>query len=188
MKSLLIPAIIFAALTPSLLAQHQTLTLNPDASHVAITLNTTHEVVHGTFHLQSGTIDFDRSSPHLSGSILVLSATGETGNSSRDNRMKKSILLAAQHANISFAPTSYTGSLSATAPSTLQVTGIFTLLDTPHTLTIPILVQLNGLAATAKAHFEIPYIEWGVKDPSFLFWKADKSVVIDLDLSGQLSK
>jgi alpha-mannosidase len=40
----------------------------------------------------------------------------------------------------------------------------------------------------SKAHFVLPYIQWGLKDPSFLFWKADKEVAIDLFLTGGLSK
>jgi hypothetical protein len=50
------------------------------------------------------------------------------------------------------------------------------------------LVHLEGATATAKAHFPLPYIEWGLKDPSLLFWRADKDVAIDLSLTGQISK
>ena len=57
-------ALIFA---PAALAQRQTFALNPDASEVKIKLNTTHEVVNGTFHIQSGSIEFDRSNPKMSG-------------------------------------------------------------------------------------------------------------------------
>ncbi|MGO9266567.1 MAG: hypothetical protein ACLQBA_17090 [Candidatus Binataceae bacterium] len=35
-------------------------------------LNTTHEVVNGTFHVQSGLIQFDRSTTKISGSVVVL--------------------------------------------------------------------------------------------------------------------
>jgi hypothetical protein len=72
--------------------------------------------------------------------------------------------------------------------STIQVTGIFTLLGTPHEITIPMVVHVEGTTATAKAHFPVPYIQWGLKDPSFLFWKADKDVTMDLALTGQLSQ
>jgi hypothetical protein len=55
-------------------------------------------------------------------------------------------------------------------------------------ITIPILVHLEGTTATARAHFVVPYIQWGLKDPSFLFWKTDKDVAIDLFLTGRLSQ
>jgi len=30
-------------------------------------------------------------------------------------------------------------------------------------------------------------VQWGLKNPSFLIWKAENDVAIDLNLSGQLS-
>ena len=58
-------------LAPAALAQHQTFAVNPDASEVKMKLNTTHEVVNGTFHVQSGSINFDRAASHISGIIIV---------------------------------------------------------------------------------------------------------------------
>ncbi len=184
----------FAALAPALLfapvafAQHETFTVNPNASQVKMTLKTTHEIVHGTFHIQSGSIGFDRSDPKMSGSVVVLAGSGKTGNSSRDKRMNNAILRVEQYATVSFDPKSYAGTIAPSGDSTIQVTGTFTLLGKPHEITIPLLVHLDGADTTAKAHFDVPYVQWGLKDPSFLFWRADKDVAIDLDLTGGLSK
>ncbi len=54
-------------LAPAALAQHQTFAINPDASEIKIKLNTTHEVVNGTFHVQSGSINFDRTASRSRG-------------------------------------------------------------------------------------------------------------------------
>jgi polyisoprenoid-binding protein YceI len=175
-------------LAPVALAQQQTFVANPDASEVKMTLKTTHEVVNGTFHIQSGSLEFDRSAAKMSGSVVVLAGSGKTGNGSRDKKMNKDILEVEQHATVSFEPKSYAGAIAPSGDSTIQATGIFTLLGTPHEITIPILVHLEGTTATAKAHFVVPYIQWGLKDPSFLFWKADKDVAIDLFLTGRLSQ
>lgn len=177
-----------AILTPAALAQHQAFAVNPDASEIKMTLNTTHEVVNGTFHIQSGSIEFDRSAPKMSGSVVVLAGSGKTGNGTRDKRMYKEILLVEQYATVSFEPKSYAGIIAPSGDSTIQVTGIFTLLGTPHEITIPILVHLEGTNATAKAHFSVPFVKWRLKDPSILIWKTDKDVVIDLFLASQLSK
>jgi polyisoprenoid-binding protein YceI len=175
-------------LAPAALAQHQTFAVNPDTSEVKMTLKTTHEVVNGAFHLQSGTVEFDHSTPKMSGSVVVLAGSGKTGNGSRDKKMNKEILQVEQHATVSFEPKSYAGVLAPSGDSTIQVTGIFTLLGAPHEITIPMLIHLEGTTATAKAHFVLPYIQWGLKDPSFMFWKADKEVAIDLLLTGRLSQ
>ena len=187
MKSFLVLAlaVIFA---PAVLAQHQTFAVDPGASEVKMTLKTTPELVNGTFHVQSGSVVFDRSTPEMSGSVVVLAGRGKTGNGSRDKKMNKEILQVEQHATISFEPKSRTGVINPSGDSTIQVTGIFTLLGAPHEIIIPMLVHLEDTTATAKAHFVVPYIQWGLKDPSFLFWKADKEVAIDLFLTGQLSR
>ena len=187
MKSFTVFALA-AVLAPAALAQHQTFVVNPDASEVKITLKTTHELVNGAFHIQSGSIEFDRSTPKMLGSVVVLAGSGKTGNDSRDKRMNKDILKVEQYATVSFEPKTYTGAIAPSGDSTIQVTGIFTLLGTPHEITIPILVHLEGTTATAKAHFVVPYVQWGLKNPSFLIWKADNDVAIDLFLAGRLSK
>jgi len=177
-----------ALLAPATLAQRQTFTVNPDTSEVKMTLNTTHEVVNGTFHIQSGSIEFDPGTAKMSGSVVVLAASGKTGNNSRDKKMNKDILKVEQHTTVSFEPKSYTGAIAPSGDSTIQVAGTFTLLGTPHEIAIPMHVHLEGTSATAKAHFVVPYVQWGLKNPSFLIWKADNDVAIDLALTGRLSK
>ena len=180
--------LMFALLfVPASLAQRETFTVDSGASEVRMTLNTTHEVVTGTFHIQAGAIEFDRTSTALSGAVTVLSGSGKTGNDSRDKKMKKNILEVEQYQTVSFAPKSYTGAIAQRGASTIEVTGVFTLLGRPHNLTIPMQIFVDGMKATAKAHFAVPYVQWGLKNPSFLFWKAENDVAIDLNLVGQIS-
>ena len=186
MKSLAVLALT-VLLAPVALAQQQTFVANPDASEVKIKLNTTHEVVNGTFHIQSGSIVFDRSNPKMSGSVAVLAGSGKTGNDSRDKKMNKDILKVDQFATVSFAPKTYNGTIAASGDSTIQVSGVFTLLGKPHDLMIPMQIHMDGSKATAKAQFVVPYVQWGLKNPSFLFWKAENDVAIDLNLAGQVS-
>lgn len=174
-------------LGPAALAQLQTFTVNPDASEVKIKLNTTHEVVEGMFHLQSGSIEFDRSNPKMSGVVAVLAGSGKTGNDSRDKKMNRDILKVGQYKIVSFMPNNYTGTIATSGDSTIQVSGVFALLGNPHDLTIPMQVHMDGSKATVKAHFVVPYVQWGLKNPSFLFWKAENDVAIDLNLVGQIS-
>ena len=181
------PLLLTFVLSQAALAQHQTFALNPDASQVKMKLNTTHEVVDGTFHVQSGSIAFDRTSGQISGMIVVAAGSGKTGNDSRDKRMKKDILKVDQFTTVSFAPQTYSGTIPASGDSTLQVKGIFKLLGTPHEITIPMQIHMESNKATAAAHFVIPYVQWGLKNPSFLIWKAENDVTIDLNLVGTIS-
>lgn len=180
--------VLVVALCPAALGQQQTFVVDPAGSTVKMTLNTTHEVVNGTFNIQAGSIEFDRATPKMSGSVIVLAGSGKTGNNSRDRKMNKDILKVEQHATVSFEPKSYAGAIAPSGDSNIQVTGVFTLLGTPHEITIPLVVHLDGATGTAKAHFVVPYVQWGLKNPSFLIWKAENDVAIDLSLTGRLSK
>ena len=173
-------------LAPAALAQHQTFAVNPEASEIKMTLKTTHEVVNGTFQVQSGSIEFDRSNAKMSGSVAILAGSGKTGNDSRDKKMDKDILKVDQYATISFEPKTYTGTIPPSGDSTIQVSGVFTLLGNPHDLTIPMQIHIDGSKATARAHFVVPYVQWGLKNPSFLIWKAENEVAIDLSLVGNI--
>jgi hypothetical protein len=186
MKSFAVLALM-AMLAPAAVAQHQTFAVNPDASEVKMKLNTTHEVVNGTFHIQSGSIEFDRGAAKISGSVVVLAGSGRTGNDSRDKKMNKDILKVDQYTSVSFAPKTYTGTIAPWGDSTILVSGVFTLLGTAHDLTIPMQIHMEGSKATARAHFVVPYVQWGLKNPSFMFWKAENEVAIDLNLVGQVS-
>jgi hypothetical protein len=186
MKSFAVLALA-VILAPAALAQHQTFAVNPDASEIKMTLNTTHEVVNGTFQIQSGSIEFDRSASKMSGSVVVVAGSGKTGNDSRDKKMNKDILKVDQYTSVSFAPKSYTGAIAPSDDSTIQVSGVFTLLGNPHDLTIPMQIHIDGSKATARAKFVVPYVQWGLKNPSFMFWKAENDVAIDLNLVGQVS-
>jgi hypothetical protein len=179
-------AIALLLVSPAL-AQQRTFAINPDASEVKMKLNTTHEVVNGTFHVQTGSIEFDRSATKISGIIVIAAGSGKTGNDSRDKKMDKDILKVDQYTTVSFAPKTYTGTIPVSGDAIIQVSGVFSLLGTPHDLTIPIQIHLYGTKATARAQFVIPYVQWGLKNPSFLIWKAENEVAIDLNLVGQVS-
>jgi len=186
MKSLAVLALA-VLLGPAALAQHQTFAVNPDASEVKMKLNTTHEVVNGTFRVQSGSINFDRTASHISGIVIVAAGSGKTGNDGRDKKMNKDILMVDQFATVSFAPKSYSGTVAASGDSTIQVSGVFTLLDIDHDLTVPMQIHIDGSKATAKGQFVVPYVRWGLKNPSFLIWKAENDVAIDLTLVGDIA-
>ena len=187
MKALAI-AILALFVGQPIKGQHQRFTVNPGESNVSIQLNTTHEVVNGTFHLRSGSIDFDLMGAHISGIVVVEAGSGKTGNNSRDKKMNRDILKVEQFTDVSFSPKTFSGKIAALGDSNIQVSGIFTLLGTAHNLTIPMQIHIDGPSVAAKAHFFVPYVQWGLKNPSFLFWKADDDVNVDLNLVGQLSK
>ena len=175
------------SLAPAAFAQHQTFTVNPDASQVAFTLGGSGHHVQGTFHVQSGSIDFDPGAQKISGSVVVAAGSGNSGEPSRDKKMNSDVLDTAHFAEVTFAPSSYQGAIAPSGDSTIQVSGVFTLHGTPHDLTLPMQIHIDGANLTAKGHFTVPYVKWGLKDPSIFILKVAKEVDIDLSLSGRLT-
>jgi polyisoprenoid-binding protein YceI len=183
---LLLAAGVFS---PTLHAQDKTqdkLSLDTTRSEVHFTLPSALHTVHGTFHLQQGDITFDPATGHANGAILVDALSGQSGNSIRDRRMAHDQLKANEYKTVAFAPTRFTGTFNPTGDSTLQVHGLFTLLGTPHEIDVPIQIQVNGDQIHAVGSFTVPYVQWGIKDPSSFMIKVDKEVHVDLDLSGTL--
>jgi polyisoprenoid-binding protein YceI len=175
------------ALAPVAFAQHQTFTVNPDQSKVAFSLGGNTHHVDGNFRVQSGSIDYDRSAPTISGSVVVAAGSGNSGDQGRDKKMNSDVLDVTRFADISFVPKSYQGAIPASGDSTIQVTGVFTLHGTPHDLTVPMQIHIEGTTLTAKTRFTVPYVQWGLKDPSIFILKVAKVVDIDLTLAGSLS-
>jgi len=183
---LLIAAAVFPAILQAQEKTQDKLSLDTTRSEVHFTLTDTLHVVHGTFHIQQGDVTFDPATGHANGSILVDALSGKSGNSVRDHRMAKEELKAPDYKTVAFAPTRFTGTFNPTGDSTLQVHGLFTLLGTPHEIDVPMQVQVNGDQVHAVGSFPVPYVQWGLKDPSTFMIHVNKEVHVDLDLSGTL--
>src|SRR5579859_1371056 len=146
MKDLVRSAVIAASLifSTSAFAQHQTFTADPNASQVAWSLGGNGHHVTGTFHVQSGTVDFDPTAHTMSGSIVVAASSGNSGEPSRDKKMHNDVLDVPHYSDITFAPQKFDGTIAPNGDSLIQVSGTFTLHGTPHDLTVPMQIHIEG--------------------------------------------
>ena len=161
--------------TETLLAQDMTLELDPANTRIEFTLGATLHNVHGTFALKGGTIQFNPSTGSAKGLVVVDATTGNSGNEGRDHKMHQEILESERYPEITFTPSKLSGKVALQGESSVQVDGIFKLHGTDHPLTLTLLVQATGNILTARTHILIPYIAWGLKNPStFLLHVSDK--------------
>jgi polyisoprenoid-binding protein YceI len=178
--------LIAAVLLPSALRAQQNIMIDPARSEVHFTLGDVLHTVHGTFHVQQGEIAFNGATGEASGSIVVDALSGQSGNSARDRRMTNEELKAQSYKNVTFAPKHFTGEFRSEGDSLLQVHGVLTLLGAAHEIDVPMKVQVNGNQVHASGTFAVPYVQWGLKDPSTLMLRVSKEVQIDLSLMGSL--
>src|SRR4051812_11197948 len=156
-------------------AQAYVFEIDPQQSRVNFTLDASLHTVHGSFQLRSGTIHFDGATGAASGVIVVDATSGQSGNSGRDRKMQKEILQSDKFAEISFAPRSITGQVPQEGKSQVTMTGLITLHGQTHEISLLVPVEVHAGEATADLNFLVPYVQWGLKNPStFLLRVSDK--------------
>ena len=184
----LLPAVLgLSLLSSDLLGQQQTLNVDPSKSEIHFTLGDPLHAVHGTFRVQTGKIYFDQKGGQMSGGIAVDARSGESGNGSRDRKMTEEELKAPSFNTVTFTPKRFGGTLAPLGDSGIVVDGTFTLLGTPHEISVPMQVHLDGSQCKVTGAFLIPYVKWGMKDPSTFILHVGKEVTIDLILVGTVT-
>jgi polyisoprenoid-binding protein YceI len=169
---------------PQTAASPLVFSVDPAQSAVQWTLGSSLHTVHGTFGLKRGVLRVDPATGKASGEIVVDAASGKSGNDSRDRKMHKEVLESGQFGEIIFRPDGLTGNLATQGESTVQLHGVFLLRGGEHEVTVPVQANLSGDHWTASAKFGVPFIEWGLKNPSTWLLKVEHTVNMELELQG----
>jgi polyisoprenoid-binding protein YceI len=141
---------------------------------------------HGGFVLKEGSLRVDRSSGTADGLVVVDAASGDSGNSSRDARMRDSVLEATKYPEIRFRPSKVEGSLTPDGSFNGEMYGTLTLHGADHPVTARVEGRVAGDAWTATCRFAVPYVAWGLSDPSMLFLTVAKEVEIEVRATGDV--
>lgn len=168
-------------------AQDVQLQLDNSATKVEWTLGDVLHTVHGTFKLKRGDIRFDPSTGKASGELVVDATSGESGSGARDGRMHKNVLESAKYPEIKFAPDRVEGNIAMPGDSEVKIHGLFTIHGAAHEITIPAKAHIDQQKLTATMDFPLPYVKWGMKDPSNFLLKVKDTVQIEIHAAGQLA-
>ena len=172
-------AALFAAAT--LPGPHQSLQIDPAETKVEFTLPSLLHTVHGTFALKRGTMQFDPATGKASGELVVDATSGNSGNGARDRRMHKDILQSDKFPEIVFRPDRVDGKVLPLGASQAQMHGIFSIHGEDHEVVMPLEVQASEGRYTATAHCSVPYVKWGMKNPSTLMLRVNDTVEIKIE-------
>ena len=167
----------------------ETFELQPQETRVAFTLGATLHTVHGTLRARRGSVRFDPATGAASGEIVLDAASAETGNASRDRDMHGKILESARYPEIVWRIDHVEGFPRGEARSarvTLQ--GSLAIHGASHPLSATAEVAVGAdRRVTASAAFKVPYIAWGMKDPSTFVLRVDKEVGVEVHAAGRLA-
>jgi polyisoprenoid-binding protein YceI len=177
-------------IAPLALAQNKGLkvTLDPAQTQIHWKLSGLH-TTHGTFKLKTGEFVFNPATGLAEGEILVDATTGESGNAARDKRMQEEVLESKLYPAVFFHPTQFKGAFKeGEATQDLTGEGTFNIHGADHPLELPVKVQVAGSVVTATAHFTVPYVDWGMKNPSKFLFRVGKTVDIEVNAKGTIKQ
>jgi polyisoprenoid-binding protein YceI len=165
-------------------AQKITVHLDPATTQVRWTLSDPLHTVRGTFALKGGLITIDPGTGTAQGEVIVDVPSGESGNHARDTKMHKEVLESQKYPQALFHPEKVSGSIRSGTMQNVTVSGTFTIHGSDHPLQLPVQVQITGKDAVATTHFVIPYVAWGMKDPSNFMLHVQQQVDVDVVAKG----
>ena len=163
------------------------LELDPAKTSIAFLLNGWPHDTHGTFKLKRGLIRIYPATGAMNGIVIVDASSANSGVSIRDERMRSSILEASRFPEITFTPQQVESHGNPEREFPVKVRGLLLLHGTQHDFTVDALVSRGANNTTIHCSFVVPFVQWGLEDPSVLMFKVSKQVRIDVTTSARLS-
>lgn len=168
-------------------AQETEVTFDAASTKVEFTLGATLHSVHGTFQLKRGQVRFDASTGQGSGEIAIDATSGNSGNDDRDKKMHNEILESDKYPEIVFVPSHVRGAVPAQGNAKVEVAGVLRLHGQEHPTTLVMSVEHAGERdLSATTHFALPYVKWGLKNPSTFLLHVSDTVEIDIQSTGHV--
>lgn len=165
---------------PATAAEHD-LILTPDSTELTFLLEATGHDVEGKLYLQEGNLHYDTATGAASGRIVLGAPRTETGNEKRDKTMHKKVLESALYPEIVFVPSKISGPVEDSGAGHFDLQGIITLHGKDHDVSMPTEVKIDDSGRIdAHATLDVPFVEWGLEDPSILFLRVAKVVQVDI--------
>lgn len=166
------------------LAESRELAIDAEATVITFYLEATGHDVEGRLFLQSGHLSLDPETGSASGELRIDATRAESGNDKRDKKMHKKVLESTEHPLIVFRAEKVEGTFAAEGPSELQIHGTVEIDGGEHPLTLPASVEMDGDHFNAEATFIVPYVEWGMHDPSVFILRVAKEVEVRVSAVG----
>jgi polyisoprenoid-binding protein YceI len=167
-------------------AQQRVLVLDPQASKVSFTLKATGHEVEGALGLKPGRLAFDPATGAASGEIAIDLKSAQTGNKSRDRTMREEVLETQKHPTAVFHAEKVRGTVPESGTGQLTLDGTLSFHGADHKVSLPAKISVQNGRVKADTQIEIPYVEWGLHDPSVAMLRVAKVVTVKVHAEGTL--
>lgn len=188
------PAALFLAAALLILAagraaaEEWTLTLDTETTEVRFTVGATLHSVEGSVAIVEGTLRFDPAGGPVIGEIVADATSADTGKPGRDEDMHRKVLESEQFRSFVLRPTELAGTVDPNGTSEIELRGVLAIHGGEHPVILPAEVTIDGSDLSGSATLEVPYVEWGMKNPSKLLLRVEKLVEVEITLAGTLSR
>lgn len=182
----LVVAVLLAAATPAA-AEPFRLVLDPAATEISFTLGARLHTVRGRFALASGEIGFDPDTGEASGEIRVDAQSGDTGIDRRDRVMHEEVLGSAAHPLLVLRPERI--EVARREPDAIagMLFGRFEVRGASHPIELAFEGERKGESARIQVRFDVPWVAWGLPDPSNVILRVEETLAVSVSAGGTLA-
>ena len=170
-----------------LVGEPLTFELDPAATKVSLSFNATLHSVDGLLRAKSGVLRLDPEAGTAEGRIVIDALSASTGNSQRDQKMHEKILESRLFPEIVFDVDRISGTLHRAGRSDVLLHGMIEMHGVRRPADLPATIMAEGDKVRASGHITIPYLEWGLRDPSFFVLRVAKEVKVEIQATGHLA-
>lgn len=178
-------AAVIAPVSPAAAAE-TVLRLDPAATDVSFEVPATGHDVHGLLRLAAGEVRFDPATGEAAGTITVDAKSAETGNGSRDKTLHEKVFESELFPSFVFTAEGVEGSLPADGKGQVRLRGTMRIHGDDHPMVLPAEVEVHGDEVVADVAFEVPYVAWGMHNPSIMFLRVADAVAVTVHAEGNL--
>jgi len=168
-------------------AAEQVLRLDAAATRIGFTLDATMHAAKGTLPLREGEIGLDLATGTAHGRLVFDATRADTGHEARDRKMHEEVLESARYPEIVYTVSAAKADFATDGTGTVTLQGILAIHGADHPCTVTGRVRRKGDDVVAEGDLVIPYVAWGMRDPSVFLLRVAKEVVVHFTAVGTLA-
>ncbi len=180
----LAPALL---LGPPARAAERMLTLDPAATTIEFTLGATLHTVSGGLRLVEGTVRFDPDGGAASGEVAMDPTSASTGLALRDRTLHRDVLESGRHPRIVYRAERLRVLRRDAAGAEIELEGVLEMHGQRHPLVLLARLAARGGRIAIETSFRVPYVDWGMQDPSTFFLRVDRFVDVTIRSEGTIA-